>query len=764
MHIRHLPFFQQVGQRLATISPTKTEESILLRLLVQALVVVGILATDIAAQTKIGVWAIPLSIVAAVWSWYSRRKRNLTAKFLIAIAMVLAMAAFFGNLLTNLHDTRLVLAELLIQLQVLHSFDLPRRKDLGYSMVIGLILLGVAATLSQTLSFGFWLCLFLVIALPVLILDYRSRLGLVEKQLSRWQHNPSPSKRLSVNIPSLPFSLQRLSGLLLIILALGLIIFALLPRIPSSTQFSFPVNSPVSLDNEGFTPERTGIFNPEVEGDNFSEGSFQNNQDQQDSIGTEAFYYGFQTKIDQGKVQTAQLEPKTVMRVRSQAPGFWRVLAFDRYTGRGWELSRSEELTTLKRPNWNYRFFVPIRRFGAKTKQVIQTYSILAPLPNLIPALTYPKEIYFPTAEVAVDLESSLRSPLPLADGLTYTVVSQVPLRDRTVLRDTPQDYTAIIKKYYLPIPAEIATPVKQRTEELLATSPKPLISPYEKALFLAQALKQRYTLLEETPVLAEDEDLVSAFLFENQGGYRDQFSTVLTVMLRSIGIPARLVTGFDTGSFNPLTGFYLVQNTDAYALTEVFFPNHGWFTFDPIPGHELIPQSVEEVRAFGFWKQFWSWAAGWLPSPVTSLVGVLWRVLLTGSAAFISWLWELVSSGWLGAVTGISLLGSLVWLMWLSGQKLFSWRDRLGLAKLPPMERLYRQMLRTLAARGYKKQPYQTPLEYAHYSRQQHHTATADIVEEVSRAYVAWRYGKRSPNISYLRQQLKLLKPRKGN
>ena len=58
----------------------------------------------------------------------------------------------------ELNDTRLVLAELLIQLQVLHSFDLPRRKDLGYSMVIGMILIGVASTLSQTMAFGGMRC------------------------------------------------------------------------------------------------------------------------------------------------------------------------------------------------------------------------------------------------------------------------------------------------------------------------------------------------------------------------------------------------------------------------------------------------------------------------------------------------------------------------------------------------------------------------------------------------------------------------------
>ena len=739
-----------------------TEESILLRVLVQALVVVGIIATDIAAQTQVSFWAIPLSIIAAIWSWYSRRQRNLTAKFLIAVGMLLAMTAFFGNLFGSLHDSRLVLAELLIQLQVLHSFDLPRRKDLGYSMVIGLILLGVAATLSQTVIFAIWLLLFLGIALPVLVLDYRSRLGL--KSHTRTSISPrrnSPIPNLPRNFFSFPFSLQRLCVLLLIILGLGLTIFAFLPRFPGSQQVIFPVNSPVELDNQSFDPERRGIFSPNVQapadgGENASGVS----QEQGEGTTEAFFYYGFQSKIDQAKANMGQLEPKAIMRVRSQAPGFWRVLAFDRYTGRGWEISRDENLTNVERPSWNYRFFLPTSRRKGKTKQVVQTYTLLSPLPNVIPALSYPQQLYFPSAEVAVDPEGSIRAPGTLSEGLTYTVVSQVPYRDRSQLRETESNYTKSISQYYLQIPEEIAPQVRKLTEELLATSAKPITSSYEQALFLAQALKQRYTLLQETPTLGEGEDLVETFLFRDKGGYGDQFSTVLTMMLRSVGIPARLTTGFGTGKFNPLTGFYVVRNTDAYAITEVFFPGYGWFTFDPIPGHPLIPQSVETVGTFGLGKQLWSWIAGWLPSPLTNSLSALWHGLINLCVNFSKWFWSLLSQGWLGIFTAIVLLGGMIILSWLGWRKLASLGNILGLGKLAPMEKLYRQMLKILATRGYPKHPAQTPMEYAIASRVNLQETAGEIVEEITQAYVAWRYGQYKPNTNYLRRRLRLLKP----
>ncbi|MBE9115827.1 DUF3488 domain-containing protein [Lusitaniella coriacea LEGE 07157] len=756
---RHLPLLKQLWQRLESIPAPKTEESLLLRVLVQVLVIVGIIATDVAAETQMSLWAIPLGIVGATWSWYRRRRRNITAKFAIAIGMLLAMAAFFGNLLANLNDTRLVLAELLIQLQILHSFDLPRRKDLGYSMVIGLILLGVAATLSETLAFAPILLLFLAIALPVLVLDYRSRLGFVDGIFeARSRNTKSLKQKAKANYS--PLSLKRLSLFLAVILALGLTIFALMPRFPGYQQFTFPVTGAAELENTTFNAQNRGIFNPGVRSGAEGEDAGNNGEDgEREGEGGEGLYYGFQSQIDQTTSGGADkpLKPKVVLRVRSQAPGFWRVLAFDRYTGKGWDISRDEQLITVERPSWSYRFFLSSAYGRGKTQEVVQTYTVVNSLPNLLPALTHPRWLYFPTPEVALDAEGSIRSPASLREGLTYTVISDVPQRDRAQLRAATAKYSEPIRQYYLQLPPEVKKKVSAVAEELLARSPKPITSPYEKALYLAQAIKQNYSRTTQFPTLKRNEDLVEAFLFRNEGGYPDQFATVLTVMLRSIGIPARLAVGFNTGEFNPFTGFYLVRNTDAHALTEVFFPDYGWFTFDPLPGHELIPQSFEEPQTFVVLRQFWNWVAGWLPPPVAGFFSYLWQKSAGAIALLIGWLWRLVSNGVVGALIGLVLTISASFLLWLVWSNWKTWRDRARLAKLPPPERLYRQMLNTLAARGYRKHPAQTPLEYARAAQEQH-PSTAPTIEEIAKAYVGWRYGNQNPNISDLQQQLRAL------
>ena len=729
----------------------QTENSILLRVLVQGLVIVGIVATDLAAETQISFWAIPLSIVGATWSWYRRRDRNIAVKFFLAIGMLVAMGTFFSNLFAQLNDTRLILAELLIQLQVLHSFDLPRRKDLGYSMVIGLILLGVAGTLSQTLAFAPLLLLFLAIALPVLVLDYQSRLG-----ISRIQKRQTSSRLTS---RSSPLSLRRLSLFLLVILGLGLTIFALMPRFPGYQLQTFPVSGPANFADKNFDNNNRGIINPGYvrEGNQSGTGGSGQGGTTGSSQMDETFYYGFGSKINQNL--RGELKPKVVMRVRSQSPGFWRVLAFDRYTGQGWEISRDDKVMRVNRPEWSYRFFLPTPYTTAQTKPVIQSYTAVSELPNLIPALAYARELYFPSRAIEVDTEGSLRSPSGLIEGLTYTVVSEVPYRDRSLLQQASDNYPKTIKNYYLDVSPKIAAKVRQRTEELLATSPKPITSSYEKALYLTQALKQRFSIPEDPfglPTLAENEDLVEAFLFKYKGGYPDHFSTTLTIMLRSIGIPARLVAGFGTGEFNPFTGYYVVKNTDAYAMTEVFFPKYGWFTFDPIPGHELIPQGVEESQTFGVLRQFWQWVAGWLPSPVSSWLGSVWNLIIGALSRAIFWLLAILSNGWVGLFTGLILAIALGFLGWLGWNQWRTWRYHRWLSGLSPMESIYQQMLKILGAKGYTKHPAQTPLEYASLSRQHQPLASAEVIEEISQAYVRWRYGGQMPNIKQLRQRLR--------
>jgi transglutaminase-like putative cysteine protease len=738
--------------------PAEIEDSLLLRVLVQILVTLGISSVAVAAVgvTNTSLWnllAIPLSAIGAWFSWRRRRHRNVAIKFFIAIGMLMALAAFLSRLIAEPGDTRIILAELLIQLQVLHSFDLPRRKDLGYSMVIGLILLGVAATISQTLAFAPLLILFLAVAIPVLMLDYQSRLDL--KTLS-WRQGQ----------PRLAF--RRLLGLLGLTLGLGALVFLFLPRLPGYQIQNFPVSSTIDIEAEfsgqniinpayiqDTNAENSSSFGTDNTADNIQETSKLDGPGVVDS----SSYYGFNRQMNQNL--RGEMTPQVVMRVRSQSPGFWRVLAFDHYTGQGWEISRNEEVRTLSRSNFSYQTLLPIIPQLGREREVVQTYTLVNNLPNLIPALYQPRELYFPTREVAIDTEGGLRSPVGLEAGMTYTVISRVPYRDRTQLGQANTEYPAEIRQHYLQVPDDLREPVRERTEALLAESPTPLTDPYEKALYLAQALKQRYTIQPELPFFDAEQDLVEAFLFEFEGGYPDHFSTALTIMLRSIGIPARLVAGFGPGEFNPLTGFHIVRNVDAYAMTEVYFPQYGWYAFDPIPGHELLPPTIRDHQTFSMVRRFWNWIAGWLPSPVVGVIDGIVHLLTQAITRGFRIIVNLFNLGWVGIILGMACLTFLGFLGWLAFLLCRSGWRRWQLQRLEPTEQIYRQMLSWFDQQGIPKRPSETPLEYGQRLYAQAKAAQAQPANEIAHAYVRWRYGGEPQNMTYLGEKLRVIRQR---
>ena len=250
-------------------------------------------------------------------------------------------------------------------------------------------------------------------------------------------------------------------------MGLGLGIFAVFPRFPGYQLRSFPVSAPIDVKGD-FTGRN--INNPgyvrQGNGEDDGNGTGQGRSGEPGKVDNN-FYYGFNSEMNQNL--RGEMKPKVVMRIRSQAEGFWRVLAFDRYTGKGWKISRNDDVITLRRSSWSYRISLDLPLITNPRKEVLQTYNLVSDLPNLIPPLSYPKEIYFPGPVIAVDQEGGLRSPLQLSEGITYTVVSEVPTRERTLLGKAGNKYPPDIKNYYLQIPLEIADKVRQKTEEILA-------------------------------------------------------------------------------------------------------------------------------------------------------------------------------------------------------------------------------------------------------------------------------------------------------
>ncbi|WP_434684646.1 transglutaminase TgpA family protein [Pseudanabaena minima] len=733
------------------------EDSIPLRVLVQIFVFISIGAMDSVASSGNSAWAIPLSAIAGVWAWYARRKRNVIVKLFIAIAMIAMLVVFLRDLVRNADETRLLLARLLIQLQVLHSFDLPRRKDLGYSIVIGLILMALAATLSQTMVFALWLIAFLLLGIPILLLDHRSRLGVPTKSFQ-------PDK--------MGISLLPLSGLLAIVLVLGLTIFAFLPRLPGFQLRNFPVSVNLSVQRD---VPRGDILtrqqqNQQQSGNGTSPngtGGTGNNND------LETLPPLFAPEIDtvSGSQQSKQRQPELVMRVRSQAELFWRVMAYDEFTGKGWRISRNDpkQIRTVRRNPFTYEFFVaqpPHASIGIKkqlqpveSQDVVQTYTITSPnFPNLVPAASVPRQIFFPSEELDIDPEGMIRGPGPLPEDLTYTVISNVVARDVQQLRQMPNQYPSSIRNYYLQVPANLSPEVRNQAISLVNNAkdkdgkPITLDNAYDVVVQIARSVKQNYVI---KPLKFDDSkgDLVSQFI-EQGGGEESHFISTMAVMLRSLGIPTRYVVGFAPGKFNPFTGLYEVQNIDTQSLVEVYFPVYGWIPFDPVPNRPLFPPSLENNRTFGVIQTFWSWIAQFLPSSVTNFFTALFESIGKFLGGVISWLIEM---GWIGIAFGLAIafgIGIGLWALW---QLAIWWWQVQRLQKMPIPQRTYQQMLQWLSEQGKPKLSYQTPQEYVASLNNRVSEKQAEAIAKITQIYQDWRYGDQA--IGYnLATELKML------
>jgi len=96
------------------------------------------------------------------------------------------------------------------------------------------------------------------------------------------------------------------------------------------------------------------------------------------------------------------------------------------------------------------------------------------------------------------------------------------------------------------------------------------------------------YTL--EPPVL--EDDPVDEFLFEIRRGYCEHYAAAFVTLMRSAGIPARVVTGYQGGEFNPAGNYLIVRQWDAHAWAEVWLPGQGWVRVDPTAA--IAPERIE--------------------------------------------------------------------------------------------------------------------------------------------------------------------------
>ncbi|MCI0348399.1 MAG: DUF3488 and transglutaminase-like domain-containing protein, partial [Acidobacteriales bacterium] len=186
-----------------------------------------------------------------------------------------------------------------------------------------------------------------------------------------------------------------------------------------------------------------------------------------------------------------------------------------------------------------------------------------------------------------------------------YNAISNIAAPPGEVLRAVRSEYPPGIVLRYLQLPV-----VDPRVRQLAASVTASAQNNYDKAAAVEAYLKSNlgYTLqLSKTP----PRDPIAEFLFERKEGHCEYFASAMAVMLRSVGIPARLVNGFRSGQFNDVTSSYIIRASDAHTWVEAYFPGNGWVTFDPTPP-DPVPSGSSWARvllyidaAREFWREW---------------------------------------------------------------------------------------------------------------------------------------------------------------
>ncbi|HXM23061.1 MAG TPA: DUF3488 and transglutaminase-like domain-containing protein [Terriglobales bacterium] len=159
-----------------------------------------------------------------------------------------------------------------------------------------------------------------------------------------------------------------------------------------------------------------------------------------------------------------------------------------------------------------------------------------------------------------------------------YEATSDIAQPSPSQLRTVPDAYPPDILLNYLQLP-RLDARVAPLARQISASAD----NNYDKASAIETYLRTKFGYTLQLPRTIP-RDPVANFLFERKQGHCEYFASSMAIMLRTLGIPSRVVNGFRTGEFNDLTSQYLVRASSAHSWVEAYFPGYGWIGFDPTP------------------------------------------------------------------------------------------------------------------------------------------------------------------------------------
>jgi hypothetical protein len=421
----------------------------------------------------------------------------------------------------------------------------------------------------------------------------------------------------------------------------------------------------------------------------------------------------------------------------------WRGIALTNFDGKRWFTPRRDETVILANPAGEYGLgaFDPSRgesyplHYTVLMEPMATDAIFLAPHAQSVRG-RFGAEVLRPDGSVRrgymlIDQTGSVFNAAHNNVKIRYEGASLLPAALTSELRKVSAAYPQTIQDIYLQLP-----PLDPRIQPLAEKIASGSSNEYDKAANIQRYLISHYSYTLDLSG-APANDPLADFLFVRRSGNCEYFASAMTVMLRSVGIPARYATGFLAGEYNDVGGDYIVRESDAHAWVEVYFPDYGWMTFDPTP-----PGNAKRGGLFGKLSLYWDWfQLSWGEWVIN--YDFMHQLTLGQNLHRSSRNWgdrardlyrqkEHAAMRWLLALDrrlesskyflpGL-LLFLLALLFTLRGRAMiryavarWSLRARRGgnlTAGLAALE--YTEMLRLLEKRGWKKSPSQTALEFA--------------------------------------------------
>ncbi len=273
--------------------------------------------------------------------------------------------------------------------------------------------------------------------------------------------------------------------------------------------------------------------------------------------------------------QSPNLADRVVMTVDAQQGRFWRAVAYDFYTGNGWRTTETDKVDRIN-PTVLGR-----EKFDA-------TFEMLVPQQNLLFAANEPVRASVPYQfQTGADktYSTALRAVRGGQASAKYTVTSYVSVADKAALRRASNTYPDYIRQKYLQLPSTLP----QRVRDLAHKVAGDQADPYNKAEVVESYLRTTYRYAPVVRAPPPGRDPVDFFLFDLKEDFCEYFASAMVVMLRELGVPARVVEGYTAGTLDPATGKFVVKELDAHAWVEVYFPLYGWIEFEPTPSQAPI-------------------------------------------------------------------------------------------------------------------------------------------------------------------------------